>query len=197
MDVLKLLPREGFPRHTVVNEVHEDHGKYGLGLFSTGCIEKGQVACWYMGHYLHYSHVGDGKSHAVGVAIRCEDLGHVICGRIVRQYAASIPAGLCGALINSTEKENLLMYDDDNVQPVKNDAVFFNTIGKDKMNRTIGLAAIPMVAIKNIAKGEQLLWSYAVSKEIDMTPCDIAAIVAEAESMKLKSRSRKIMPVPI
>lgn len=195
MDMLKLLPQEGFPRHTVVNEVHEGRGKGGFGLFSTGIL-KGQVACWYMGQYLHHSHIGDGKSHAIGVAIRREDIGHVICGRIVRQHAHTIPAGLCGALVNSTEKESVLFYDDDNVQPVKNDAVFFNANGKDNMNRTVGLAAIPMVAIKDIPEGKQLLWSYPVTKEIDMTPCDIAAIIREAESMKSRPRKRAV-PVPL
>lgn len=190
MELLSLLPRE-FPRHTVVNEVTEGRGKGGRGVFSTGILE-GQTACWYMGHYLHHSHVGDGKSHAISVAFQVDHPGHVICGRVVLEVVDDIPAGFCGALINSTEKDSVLSYTDANIQPKKYEAVFLKIIGHDKMHRPVGLAAIPMVATKDIPKGEQLLWSYPVTEETDMTPCDISGIIEEGKALKAGSKKRAI-----
>ena len=90
----------------------------------------------------------------------------------------------------------MLIYADDNVKPMKDQVVFSQIIGYDKQNRPMGFAAIPMVATKDIPDGEQLLWSYTVKKETDMTPCNITNICDEAKALKGRSKKRSI-PVPM
>mgnify|MGYP006093480897 CR=1 FL=1 len=191
-----MLPGD-FPCRVVVKEVTEGRGKDGLGLFSTDIIKKGDMACLYSGHYVHWTLV-DGKSHAIGIGFNSGPghHGHVICGLGVREVVDHISPALCGSIINSTQENYLLIDDDASVEPVKNRSILYKSLGKDKFNRDVGVAAIAMVAKRDIAPGEEILWSYPVTRVTDMTPCDINKILKEG--LELKNRPKKrTTPVPV
>lgn len=192
-----MLPSD-FPCRVVVKEVTEGRGKGGLGLFSTDIIHKGGMACLYSGHYVHWTHVGEGKSHAISVGFNSGPghQGHVICGLGVREVVDRISAALCGSIINSTQKNSLLIDDDASIEPVRNRSVLYKSLGKDKFNRDVGVAAIALIAKRDIAPGEQILWSYPVTEMSDMTPCNLNKILKEALDLKNRPRKRAI-PEPV
>lgn len=90
-----------------------------------------------------------------------------------------------------------MLFDDHaNVEPVRNSFVFYESLGKDKFNRDVGVAAIAMIAKRDIAPNEQILWSYPVTEMADLTPCDLEKIFQEA--LKLKNRPKKrVKPEPV
>lgn len=187
-----MLPGD-FPCHVVVKEVTEGRSKGGLGLFSTGNIKQGATVCAYSGHYVHWTLVG-GKSHAISTGFKP---GHVICGLGVREVVHDISPAHCGSIINSTQDTSGRFVDEDaNVEPVKNRFVFHKSLGKDKINRDVGVAAIAMIAKRDIAPDEQILWSYAVTEMADLTPCDIKKILQEALELKNRPKKRAI-PEPV
>ena len=136
-------------------------------MFSTR-IKKNNVVCLYSGDYLHWTHVV-GKSHAISVALHPGHSGYVICGRGVRGLVDRYPPALLGCIINSTEENSLLIDADANVKPIRDRFVLYKSFGKDKHNRDVGLAALAMVATRDIAPEEQILWSYCVTEMTDMT----------------------------
>ena len=190
-----MLP-EGFPCRVVVKKVTEGRGKGGLGLFSTDIIKRGDTVCLYSGEYVHQTHVGNRKSHAIGIACNPDHKSYVICGLGVRDVVNHISPALCGSIINSTQENYLLIDDDANVEPVRNRSVFYKSLGKDKFNRDVGVAAIAMIANRDIASGEQILWSYPVTEMTDLTPCNLKKIIKEA--LELKNRPKKrVTPEPV
>ena len=191
-ELTNMLP-EGFPCRVVVKQVTEGRGKGGLGLFSTGRINQGDVTCLYAGDYVHWKHVGNKRSHAISVG---GSAANVICGLGVRQVVDRISPALCGSIINSTQENFMLVDDDANVEPVKNSFVFCKSLGKDKFNRDVGVAAIAMIAKRDIAPGEQLLWSYAVTEVTDLTPCNIEKILEETVELKTRPKKR-VIPNPV
>lgn len=189
-----MLP-EDFPCRVVVREVTEGQSKGGLGLFSTGSIKRGDTVCVYSGHYVHWTHVG-GRSHAISIG--CGDDGHVICGLGVREVIDRISPAYCGSIINSTQENSVLIDDDANVEPVRDRFVFHKSLGKDKFNRDVGVAAIAMIAKRDIAPDEQILWSYPVTEMTDLTPCDLKKIFQDAWELKNRPKKRVILePVEV
>ena len=196
MELAKML-RADFPCNVVVKEVTEGRGKGGLGLFSTGIIKKGDTACLYAGDYVHWTYVPK-SAHAISVGLNSDydHIGHVICGLGVRAIVERISPALCGSIINSTEKNSVLIDADANVEPVKDRSVLYESLGKDEFNRDVGLAAIAMVATRDIAPEEQILWSYFVTETTDTTPCNLTKILNEA--LELKNRAKKrVTPQPV
>jgi len=196
MELVPFIPQH-FVCHVVVKKSREEYG-----LFSTGFLKKGATVCFYAGDYLHWTHVGEGKSHAISVAFHSDHHGHVICGRGVREVLDRIPPALCGSIINSTEANSRLIDSNANVEPVKNHHAFYKSFGKDKSNRDVGVAAIAMVATRDIVPDEEILWSYPVVEMTDMTPCNREGILKEAYDLKqardLKKLSRKrVIPQPL
>jgi hypothetical protein len=192
MDELVGMLPEDFPCNVVVKEVTEGRSKGGLGLFSTSNIKQDATVCAYSGYYAHWSHVGK-RSHAISVGFKP---GHVICGLAVREVVHHISPAHCGSMINSTQENSVLIDDDANVDPVRNRFVFYKSLGKDKFNRDVGVAAIAMIAKRDIAQHEQILWSYAVTEMVDLTPFDLKKILQEA--LELKNRPKKrVIPEPV
>lgn len=192
-DLLAGMLPEDFPCHVVVREVTEGRSKGGLGLFSTDNIKRGDTVCVYSGHKVHWTHVV-GRSHAISIG--CGHQGHVICGLGVREVVHHISPAHCGSIINSTQQNSMLIDDDANVEPVRDRFVFHKTLGKDKFNRDVGVAAIAMIAKRDIAPDEQILWSYPVTEVTDLTPCDLKKIFQEARELKNRQKKRAI-PEPV
>jgi len=188
-----VLP-EDFPCRVVVREVIEGRCKGDLGLFSTGIIKKGDTICVYSGHYFHWTHAGGRKSHAISIG--CGQQGHVICGLGVREVVHHTSPIHCGSIINSTQENSVLIDDDANAEPVRDRFVFHKTLGKDKCNRDVGVAAIAIIAKRDISPDEQILWSYPVTEVTDLTPCDLEKIFQEARELKNRPKKRAI-PEPV
>lgn len=186
-----MLP-EDFPCRVVVKEVTEGPSRGGLGLFSTGNIKQGATVCAYSGHYVHWTHVS-GRSHAISIGVNPVHQGYVICGLGVREVVHHISPAHCGAIINSTQQNYVLVDDDANVEPLRNSFVFHKNIGKDKFNRDVGMAAIAVIAKRDIAPDEQILWSYPVTEMADLTPCDLKKIFQETLEQKNRPKKRAIL----
>lgn len=196
MKLAGMLPGD-FTCRVIVKEVTQGRGKGGLGLFATDIIREGDTACFYGGEYVHWTHVRN-RSHAISVALNSDPghKGHVICGLGVREDVDRTHPALCGCIINSTEENSLLIDSDANVEPVRNRSVFYESFGKDKFNRDVGVATIAMVAKRNIAPEEQILFSYAVTEMTDMTPCNLNKILNEALELK-NCPKKRVIPQPV
>jgi hypothetical protein len=177
-----------------------DCGK-GYGMFSTQSIENGETVACYAGCYLFHRHFEySQKSHALLVAIE-DNIGYAICGRVISPLVRSgrLHPYYCGAMINSTQNDaNEFIDEMANVKLDRSSCVFMHEIGRDTNDRVLGFAAVPVVATRHIEPGEQLMFSYAVTPEADMSPSRVCRLAESGREKRTHAKKNlKIRPTAI